>query len=42
MEKLPLIENYRRPYTIQQPTKYIMTEPEIQKNKFLSLKNHEK
>ena len=42
MEKLPLIENYRRPYTIQQPTKYIITEPEIQKDKFSLLKNNDK
>jgi len=41
MEKLPLIEKYRRPYTIQQPTKYIISESEIQKDKFSSLKNYD-
>ena len=41
MEKLPLIENYRQPFTIQQPQKYIITEPEIQKNKFTNLKNYD-
>ena len=41
MEKLPLIEKYRRPYTIQQPTKYLITESEIQKDKFSSLKNYD-
>ena len=41
MEKLPLIENYRRPFTIQQPQKYIITEPEIQKDKLSQFKNYD-
>ena len=42
MGKLLLIENYTYSFTIHQPTNYIITELEIQIDKFSLLKNHHK
>ena len=41
MKKLPLIEPIKRPFTIQQPPKYCVSESENEKDKFNSLRNYD-